>query len=482
MATALDQPTFDIFFLVVISQMRLASSTPLMRSTALARDGTLVAARRLVRTSHVRGPRARTARKVFGYQDESSSVPQTRSPHFGMSRAERKAAMRPYEPTQAERKLAAALQRELTSETCTSWANDSVVTENDVAFVVVDVPNELGEPHQIVWFASAPKDDQYSSKPWNTPIVRLVLGVREAAISADQSAHRWMRHRILSTTACLTEFDKAIVKVCASKASVVVPSDGDEKEKENVKDEDDDADSFSADADSLLALPRYDANHWARFAVKRGIRESRQLLPPEIRQVEENETKEDDAALFEWARAFVDARLDDNYSFDDKKKEITSIPLHERNRAVVAMLVTRDGTLLDVAVNTNSRNQVLHAEVNLLAKWLPGFGGVFSEDDDDDDVTNSKPKPKRLSNDSEKKMNLLPPGSRLLVTLQCCRMCASLVCLASDDAAEHGNKIRFEKNPTQVPLLDVVYLDEDVGTYSSSTQLQRRNRERKFEG
>jgi len=146
------------------------------------------------------------------------------------------------------------------------------------------------------------------------------------------------------------------------------------------------------------------------------------------------------------------------------------------------MLVTRDGTLLDVAVNTNSRNQVLHAEVNLLAKWLPGFGGVFSEDDDDDDVTNSKPKPKRLSNVSEKKMNLLPPGSRLLVTLQCCRMCASLVCLASDDAAEHGNKIRFEKNPTQVPLLDVVYLDEDVGPYSSSTQLQRRNRERKFEG
>ena len=37
------------------------------------------------------------------------------------------------------------------------------------------------------------------------------------------------------------------------------------------------------------------------------------------------------------------------------------------------MLVSRDGTLLDAARNTNARNRCLHAEVNLLSRWLPGF-------------------------------------------------------------------------------------------------------------
>jgi hypothetical protein len=59
----------------------------------------------------------------------------------------------------------------------------------------------------------------------------------------------------------------------------------------------------------------------------------------------------------------------------------------------------------------------------------------------------------------------------VLVTLQCCRMCAALICAASDDArARHGVET----------LRDVVYAEEDVGKYSDDTALQRRGWEREW--
>ena len=107
------------------------------------------------------------------------------------------------------------------------------------------------------------------------------------------------------------------------------------------------------------------------------------------------------------------------------------------------MLVHPDGTLLDAAVNTNAENRCLHAEVNLLARWLPGFGADVAETNGDGDEP-----PRRL----------FPRGSRMLVTLQCCRMCAALACAASD--------------------AEVVYDEPDDGRYADATELQARGMER----
>ena len=388
--------------------------------------------------------------------------------------------MKPYEATEAERKLAEAL--------LTATVGLGSAYPNDVAFIVVDVPNEAGGTHQIVWVAESHSD----CKPWNSAVVKLVLGVREASSSADVSSHKWMRNRIL-TTAQLTDLDKAVVKVCASKAAVVAVRDEVER--------DDDAEtnvnalspseavnmSSKDDGDNLLSLPRYDANHWAEYAVKRGIKESRDVLPAEIDSIEKQKIEEDDERLFNWASAFINARLDDN--LDENIK-----PKYESNRNVIAMLVGKNGELLDCAVNTNSKNQVLHAEFNLLAKWLDGFGGGTrggsDDDDEDDDSVSMQPKSKLI--DISQKKRHLPPGSRLLITLQCCRMCAALVCAASDDSIARDDSLDsdddsdsnsyYTKNPHDVPLLDVVYLDEDVGNYSNATELQKRNRERIFLG
>jgi hypothetical protein len=289
-----------------------------------------------------------------------------------MSRKERKALMRPYEPTRAERRLAAALLEE-------TGEGLGAPLPHDVAFLVADVPTELGGTKQVVWFASAPKD----AKPWLGPVARLVLGVREAAFSADVDAHRWVRNRVLTTNAP-GELERAIVKVAASKVARVVPEErsttsgtsSSRAKKRTTYETDEGLKNFSDDDDDALCLlPRYDANRWAEFGVRRGARESREVLPKEVSQIERDGTKEDDARLFAWAEAFVKSK---KLLLDEEQ-----LPFHKRDRGVVAMLVSRDGALLDCAVNTNNSNTALHAEVNLLAPWLEGFLEEETEDGDD---------------------------------------------------------------------------------------------------
>lgn len=369
-----------------------------------------------------------------------------------MSRKERKALMRPYEPTRAERRLAAALLEE-------TGEGLGAPLPHDVAFLVADVPTELGGTKQVVWFASAPAD----AKPWLGPVARLVLGVREAAFSADVDAHRWMRNRVLTTNAP-GELERAIVKVAASKVARVVPEKRAPRERSTTKrrttketDEDFDFSDDDDDDDALCLLPRYDAARWAEFGVRRGARESRAVLPPEVSKIERDGTKENDARLFAWAEAFVRLKK--------KVQDENGAPFRERDRGVVAMLVSRDGALLDCAVNTNKSNQALHAEVNLLAPWLEGFIAKDREDDDEQDATRGD------ADASPQKRGRLPAGARVLVTLQCCRMCAALICAASDDAhARDGVET----------LRDVVYAEADEGKYSNETALQSRGRERAF--
>ena len=426
--------------------MRLGAGAPALgldASPTLARP----ALRRHTRERAARHrPRPPNAFSGDAPKGDADPPPPRPSPHFGMSRKARKALMRPYEPTRAERALAAALLEE-TAEGL------GEAPPHDVAFLVADVPTELGGCEKVVWFASSAAD----AKPWERPVARLVLGVREAAASADVSPHRWARNRILTTSA-LTELERAIVKVAAGKVARVVP---DAKTQTEVSKRAQSSTSESSTSDALARLPRYDANHWAEFATRRGVRESRAALPAAIARVERDKTREDDASLFAWANAFVSSRREG--------LDAARVARAARDRLVVAMLVSADGALLDCAVNTNARNQALHAEVNLLAPWLEGLAtpegaeveGAAAEDasEEDDDKRNENETPR------------LPAGARVLVTLQCCRMCAALICAASDDArARHGVET----------LRDVVYAEEDDGKYSDDTALQRRGWEREW--
>ena len=373
-----------------------------------------------------------------------------------MSRKARKALMRPYEPTCVERALAAALLEETTE------GLGEAPEAHDVAFLVADVPTELGGCEKVVWFASSSAAD---AKPWERPVVRLVLGVREAAASADVSPHKWARNRILTTSA-LTELERAVVKVAAGKVARVVPDAKTQPIKQKTKRSSEtsstsESSSSTSDApDALIKLPRYDANHWFEFAMRRGVRESRAALPAAIARVKRDETRENDSALFAWANAFVSSRRE---GLDSAR-----VARSARDRQVVAMLVSADGALLDCAVNTNARNQALHAEVNLLAPWLEGLvtpEGAEVEGADAEDKRNEN------ENENENETPRLPAGARVLVTLQCCRMCAALICAASDDArARHGVQT----------LRDVVYAEEDDGKYSDDTALQRRGWEREW--
>jgi tRNA(Arg) A34 adenosine deaminase TadA len=373
-----------------------------------------------------------------------------------MSRKARKALMRPYEPTRAERALAAALLEE-TAEGL------GEAPPHDVAFLVADVPTELGGCEKVVWFASSAAD----AKPWERPVARLVLGVREAAASADVSPHKWARNRILTTSA-LTELERAVVKVAAGKVARVVPDAKTRLKQKTKRVETSSSESSSSTSDKsstsdALNLPRYDANPWFEFAMRRGVRESRAALPAAIARVKRDETRENDASLFAWANAFVSSRREG--------LDAARVARAARDRQVVAMLVSADGALLDCAVNTNARNQALHAEVNLLAPWLEGLVTPEGAEVEGADAEDASEEDEDKRNENENETPRLPAGARVLVTLQCCRMCAALICAASDDArARHGVET----------LRDVVYAEEDVGKYSDDTALQRRGWEREW--
>lgn len=80
-------------------------------------------------------------------------------------------------------------------------------------------------------------------------------------------------------------------------------------------------------------------------------------------------------------------------------------PLYERDRAVVALLISGDGTLLGWARNTNARNRTLHAEVNLVQGYYRRFGTG------------------------------LPAGARVVTSLKPCKMCAGMLWHAAVDVA-----------------------------------------------
>ena len=336
----------------------------------------------------------------------TESASPSSSPHAGLTRAQRRALRQSYVPTAAERGLARAI------------LETSSVEDDDVAFLVAPSSGDADAP-SVVWFATSRK----TSPPWDSALVRLVLGAREAGGRAN--GNRWARARMLTTRA-LSDLDRAVVKVAAQRATAF-----------DLEDHDDDAAADApASPDDPRALERRDATPWARAAIRRGATTSRVgLSPPKTLPVN------DDDAAFRWASA----RASD-------ASENTQTQLWERDRGVVAALVSPRGEVTDAARNVNADNKCLHAEWNLLAPTLWGEW-VLSPTEDGEIAIRPGAGPEEAGP--------LEEGTRVLVTLQCCKMCAALVCAAADRPGRRGP-------------IEVVYLNPDDGSLAKDTQLRRR--------
>jgi len=110
--------------------------------------------------------------------------------------------------------------------------------------------------------------------------------------------------------------------------------------------------------------------------------------------------------------------------------------LYESDRPVAALLVDREGRLIGAAVNSNAQNRTRHAEMNLIQGLL---------------------------GDKPAGTKILPRGSRIYVTLKCCKMCAALIWCAAENASE----------------IRVLYAQDDPGPNARSTVLTPFSLERK---
>ncbi|WP_413292433.1 Bd3614 family nucleic acid deaminase [Bdellovibrio sp. HCB185ZH] len=101
--------------------------------------------------------------------------------------------------------------------------------------------------------------------------------------------------------------------------------------------------------------------------------------------------------------------------------------LHDHDRSIAALLVSKDGEILSYGVNSNSKNKTLHAEVNLIQRYFRENG------------------------------RKIPTGSVLYSTHKPCKMCAGMI---------YG----WMENPANIK---VYYSVEESGGLSSQTVLDR---------
>jgi tRNA(Arg) A34 adenosine deaminase TadA len=242
----------------------------------------------------------------------------------------------------------------------------------------------------------------------------LIVGVREMErerverCGGRNFADAWLRGRIFAsgTTEGFSAFDRATVKVAATSHTRVDDFD-----------EGDGATTTTSDGFELV-----DVTPHAMRAMERGKAESRALcaraLPP--------------TSDMRDARDFFDAAARALERTETASSSSSSSSRRGKHREVFAALYSESRGVYAVAANTNGDNKALHAECNLLAR------AVRSTDANDGD-------PDRV---------VIEPKSTLLVSLQCCRMCAALVDEFRDviDAA--------------------VYLKEDDGPLARGTALQ----------
>ena len=209
----------------------------------------------------------------------------------------------------------------------------------------------------------------------------------------------------------LSEFDRAVVKVGHSKVCVMQ-----EEEMEEVENENDD------EGREGVGYECVDVTEFSERALMRGKIESDRMIEDEFGRAEEaqNSSYPSDADAF-FVRFSSNSNRSQEESKGEEKEEKEERFERASHRNVVAAL--RDdatGKIISLAKNTNGGNKILHAEMNLL-------------------LNHEKTETKKT----------------LLVTLQCCRMCAAL------------SRRYFSDE-----LSEVVYLRADTGPLAKMTALQ----------
>ena len=254
---------------------------------------------------------------------------------------------------------------------------------------------------------------------------RLVIGIREyereRVIAGDcggggdgvvvrNMADAWCRQRVFVSCASdgVSEFDRAVVKVCATSISAL----GDFDRALAPMDEDFD------EGDDIDAYEFVDVTPASTRAIVRGMNEGRERARASVAARSTSAPRD----FFNSARESIDAVVPPVESRRGK------------SRAVFAALYHEDRGVYDVAANVNGDNKALHAEMCLL---LPIKAGLAP-----------------LARQALAHGKLIEPRSNVLVTLQCCRMCAALIREFSD-------------------IERATYATADDGPLAKSTALQR---------
>lgn len=102
--------------------------------------------------------------------------------------------------------------------------------------------------------------------------------------------------------------------------------------------------------------------------------------------------------------------------------------LHDFNRPIAVFVVDPNGKLMSWAVNNNSKNKTLHAEIAAIMKYYETYGGK------------------------------LPRGAKIYASMKPCRMCAGMI-------------VDMAEDPDQ---LEVIYFQDDPGPLAQNTELEKR--------
>jgi hypothetical protein len=218
----------------------------------------------------------------------------------------------------------------------------------------------------------------------SSAVVKLVQGLFDRYW--DQSFFL-LRKRIF-TTASLTSFDRGMVRVAAKRVSGPVDFSAEELKK-----------PLDFECVALPSEPVFRS---------RLPQKEIQIFPGFLRTPEEIQDR------IEFLKAQVE------------RGEV----LHDFNRAVAAVLLSREGQVLAEAVHGGSLNKTLHAEIRLCQNFFLSVGTRF------------------------------PEGARLIVSLKPCRMCAAMVARMAENVAD----------------FKAIYLEDDPGSLARNTELEKQGR------
>lgn len=155
-----------------------------------------------------------------------------------------------------------------------------------------------------------------------------------------------------------------------------------------------------------------------------------QMPKIEVGAPEEHVLKTKHAVQVPWKPPYlIGDAIEAHYYLQDL---ISKIPrgevLHDYNRPIAAFICSAEGKVLSWAVNNNSKNKTLHAEIAAIQK----FHQVFK--------------------------SKLPAGSVIYTSLKPCRMCAGMIVDMAEDPKD----------------LKVIYFQDDPGPLAQNTELEKR--------